>query len=113
MAATTYPDPTLEWETEQPAITLDAQSALKSLRIANRLKFIGDKLQQQHGEDYLSGIITPFIMSSVPTVGVGRIISALNDLRRQLQQVGKVFSHAYHLIETLSLEVTEFLKALE
>ena len=114
MAADTYPDPTLEWETEQlqSAATFHASNAeidYKSLLISDRLKSIGDRLQQQYSEEYLSGIITPFVVGSFQTCCVSRIISALDALRSFLsvQQV-----NAYNLIETLSLEAAKLVEAL-
>lgn len=119
MEAIAYPDPTLEWEIEQPAIfpTDITESDLKTRLIAERLKCIGDKLQQQYSEEYLSNIITPFAFGSFQIGVRSIIISALNALRGSLpvsvqRQVRRVCNHAYHLIETLALEGAKLFEAL-
>lgn len=72
--------------------------------IAERLKVIGDRLNEQHTQEELEELILSFVRIPIPANGIEHFMAILNSLRNRLTwtRVVELFQVCYRLIEMLS-----------
>ncbi len=78
--------------------------------IAERLKIIGDKLEQEHGEERLSSLVNSFVSFGVDQpITITRFLRLLRNLRSRLnwKKVSEVFVVGYRLLEIMTQATTK------